>query len=137
MTEIVYGTGRIDTGGRRFRNARFFAGVEADATAVILAGEYRAIADAYRRAGVPVRHLRPGQPITPLPTIPDDVKAKAAPKKPRKTKEAVNPVDAPQPEANGLTIRELNADLEAAHIEIDPADSPAQKLAKLETAEAA
>lgn len=132
MTEIVYGTGRVDTGGRRFRNARFFSGVEADATAVILAGEYPAIADAYRRAGVPVRQLRPGQPITPLPTIPADVKAKAAPRKPRKPKPTINPVDVPQTEAGGLTIRELNADLDAAGLEIDPADSPAEKLAKLQ-----
>jgi hypothetical protein len=38
------------------------------------------------------------------------------------------------PEANGLTMRELNADLESAGLEIDPADSPADKLAKIEAA---
>jgi len=37
-----------------------------------------------------------------------------------KAQPAPDPLDVPQPEAGGLTIREVHADLEAAHIEIDP-----------------
>lgn len=44
-------------------------------------------------------------------------------------------LDVPHDEANGLTTRELNADLESAGVEIDPEDSPAEKLAKIEAAE--
>lgn len=44
-------------------------------------------------------------------------------------------LDVSHDEANGLTTRELNADLEAAGVEIDPEDSPAEKLAKIEAAE--
>jgi hypothetical protein len=45
-------------------------------------------------------------------------------------------LDVPLEDANGLTTRELNADLEAAGQEINPEDTPAHKLAKIEAADA-
>lgn len=46
-------------------------------------------------------------------------------------------LDAPNDDANGLTHRELNADLTELGIEIDPADTAAQKLAKRDESRAA
>lgn len=43
-------------------------------------------------------------------------------------------LDAPQEDAGGKSIRELNADLESLNIEIDPADGPAAKAAKINAA---
>lgn len=43
---------------------------------------------------------------------------------------------APHQDANGLSIRELDADLESLGLEIDPADKPADKWAKIQTARA-
>lgn len=43
-------------------------------------------------------------------------------------------LDAKHDDAGGKSIRELNADLESLGIEIDPADSPADKAAKIAAA---
>ena len=43
-------------------------------------------------------------------------------------------LDAPHEDAGGKSICELNADLESLHIEIDPADGPAAKAAKIAAA---
>ncbi|MCA3700813.1 MAG: hypothetical protein IOB84_13655 [Brevundimonas sp.] len=80
----------------------------------------------------------------PMPgETPDSIaalKAKIAELEAKLSAPTVNPVaepDAPHEDAGGLTTRELNADLEAAGIEIDPADAPADKAAKLSDAQAA
>jgi len=44
-------------------------------------------------------------------------------------------IDRPQPDADGLTIRELNADLEAAGLEVIPGEDPAATAARLAKAE--
>lgn len=53
--EIVYSTRPVaDRGDRAFRNPRFFTKPEPDVTQVFIAGSWPHVADAYRRAGVPV-----------------------------------------------------------------------------------
>lgn len=86
--------------------------------------------------GLTLRGL--GSSVSPTPVLNKGQAAEAIEAElSRRAAGAVDPLDVPQPDANGLTIRELNADLESAGVEIDPADSPAQKLAKLEAAKAA
>lgn len=48
----------------------------------------------------------------------------------------VDPLDAPQDDAGGLTIRELHASLEGLGLAFDPADTPAAKFAQLNEARA-
>lgn len=76
----------------------------------------------------------------PMPgETPDSIaalKAKVAELEAKLAAPVVEP-DAPHEDAGGLTTRELNADLEAAGIEIDPVDAPADKAAKLSAAQVA
>jgi hypothetical protein len=64
--EIIYSTQR--TGfeeGRRYANPRFFNGqVRSGITSVIVVGDYPAVVDAYKRAGIPVRVISPGAPLS-------------------------------------------------------------------------
>lgn len=118
MTEYVYGTARLDTGGRVFRNARFFDKPEADATAVTIVGQFPAIENAYGRLGVPVRVL---DSMRPLPAMPDAIAAQLAPP-PMKAR------------TTGLTKREICADLEAMDVEFDPRAAKAELLVLRDTA---
>jgi hypothetical protein len=85
MTEYVYGTERREIGTRTFKNARFFQALEADATHVVVIGDYPKIVAAYRAAGVPVDAIPVGSRIpNPLPVIPPSlaqsiVESQAAP----------------------------------------------------------
>lgn len=82
MTDIVYSSSRVLTvkeGEARFINPSFFTVPEPNAKAVYLNGDYPRIADAYRRAGVPVHDLREtGGLRKPLP-------APTPPAKPKRT----------------------------------------------------
>lgn len=135
MSEYVYGTGRIDTGGRVFRNARFFTKPEPGATAVYLAGVFPAIQQAYERLGIPVRSIRPGQAVEAMPAIPTAVKQVvfADPGAAGKAMaEAAYPgadiVQRTGP-TSGLTKREIEADLEGMSIEFDPRSRRSELLA--------
>ena len=75
--KLVYATTRLDVGRRVFRNARFFIGPEPGASDVIVYGDFPAIAEAYRRAGVRVEVQSGAQPLRlpeNVPPIPAEVR---------------------------------------------------------------
>lgn len=62
--EIVYAN--ISTGfekGRKYANPRFFTTPRAEATRVIVVGEWPKVVEAYQKIGVPVIQLDHGQPL--------------------------------------------------------------------------
>jgi hypothetical protein len=71
--ELVYSQQTTDyEAGKRYANPRFFNGsVRAGITHVILVGDWPAVADAYRRAGVKVSTVAPGAPLSEAKSIGD------------------------------------------------------------------
>lgn len=58
--------------GRRYSNPRFFTGnIREGTTSVIVVGDWPAVVDAYKRAGIPVKIVAPGAPLGEAKDAPD------------------------------------------------------------------
>lgn len=158
--------------GAKYRNPRFFQGVEDKASVVYLDGDYPEIEAAYVSNDVPVIRLDAASPAAveavnypgadPV-VIPADwrdlpwsqpadergyslrgVAALVSDSPIRSKEDAVTAIetylagdlDRPIPEAGSLSRRELNANLEALGLEIEPGEDPAETFQRIEGARA-